>query len=46
MIAGDIYWEDGKKRQTARKVVYAGQICHQTRSFIGGLLGHQQVRFA
>ena len=34
-------WKE--KTQHARKVVFAGEVCHQTRSFIGGLLGDQQV---
>jgi len=34
-----------QKTEHARKVVYAGEICHQTRSYIGGLLGDQQVCF-
>ena len=34
-------WKE--KTETARKVVFAGKICHQTRSFIGGLLGDQHV---
>jgi hypothetical protein len=32
-----------EKTQHARKVVFAGEVCHQTRSFVGGLLGDQQV---
>lgn len=34
-------WKE--KTQHARKVVYAGEVCHQTRSIVGGLLGDQQV---
>ena len=37
-------WKE--KTETARKVVYAGEICHLTRSFIGGLLRDQQVHLA
>ena len=34
-------WKE--KTQHARKVVFAGNVCHQARSFLGGLLGDQQV---
>ena len=32
-----------EKTKQVRKVVYGDQICRQTHSFVGGLLGDQQV---
>ena len=47
MIAGDVFLAGGKKKPDslrAASVTLGDRRGHQTRSFVGGLLGDQQVR--